>query len=121
MSFFEFTPDGEVPEWLNGAVSKTVVLFEYRGFESHPLRLNKMYCAYILKNDKDKQHYYGAAANVQIRLKSHNFGKVRSTKHRPPLKLIYFETFPTKTEALKREKFFKSKAGYAWLKNNNII
>ena len=30
---------GEVPEWLNGAVSKTVVrLSPYRGFESHPLR-----------------------------------------------------------------------------------
>ena len=31
---------GGVPEWLNGAVSKTVVrLTAYRGFESHPLRL----------------------------------------------------------------------------------
>jgi hypothetical protein len=30
---------GEVPEWLIGAVSKTVVaLTGYRGFESHPLR-----------------------------------------------------------------------------------
>ena len=30
---------GEVPEWLNGTVSKTVVLLtRYRGFESHPLR-----------------------------------------------------------------------------------
>ena len=30
---------GEVPEWLNGAVSKTVVARKgYRGFESHPLR-----------------------------------------------------------------------------------
>ncbi len=30
---------GEVPEWLNGAVSKTVDLRkEVRGFESHPLR-----------------------------------------------------------------------------------
>ena len=29
---------GEVPEWSNGAVSKTVVRFAYRGFESHPLR-----------------------------------------------------------------------------------
>ncbi len=30
---------GEVPEWLNGAVSKTVVVrMGHRGFESHPLR-----------------------------------------------------------------------------------
>ena len=37
-----YNPDrpGEVPEWLNGAVSKTVVVrMGHRGFESHPLRL----------------------------------------------------------------------------------
>ena len=32
---------GEVPEWSNGAVSKTVVRFAYRGFESHPLRQDR--------------------------------------------------------------------------------
>ena len=31
---------GEVREWLNRAVSKTVVPKRYRGFESHPLRQN---------------------------------------------------------------------------------
>ena len=31
-------PRGEVREWLNRAVSKTVVPKRYRGFESHPLR-----------------------------------------------------------------------------------
>ena len=32
-----------MPEWLNGAVSKTVVrLLAYRGFESHPLRQFKL-------------------------------------------------------------------------------
>ena len=29
---------GGVPEWSNGAVSKTVVPYGYRGFESHSLR-----------------------------------------------------------------------------------
>jgi hypothetical protein len=29
---------GEVPEWPNGAVSKTVEGFAFRGFESLPLR-----------------------------------------------------------------------------------
>ncbi len=27
-----------MPEWSNGTVSKTVVPYGYRGFESHPLR-----------------------------------------------------------------------------------
>ena len=34
----EITILGEVREWLNRAVSKTVVPFGYHGFESHPLR-----------------------------------------------------------------------------------
>ncbi len=33
-------PFGGVPEWSNGAVSKTVVPYGYRGFESLPLRQN---------------------------------------------------------------------------------
>ena len=32
---------GEVREWFNRTVSKTVVVFDNRGFESHPLRINK--------------------------------------------------------------------------------
>ena len=30
-----------MPEWLNGAVSKTVVRYAYRGFESLSLRVPK--------------------------------------------------------------------------------
>ena len=30
---------GGVPEWSNGVVSKTIVGFAYRGFESLPLRM----------------------------------------------------------------------------------
>ena len=32
---------GKVPEWSIGAVSKTVVRFAYRGFESLPFRENQ--------------------------------------------------------------------------------
>ena len=80
-----------------------------------------MYYVYILQSLKDGRYYYGCTANLPQRIKAHNQGRVRSTKHRRPLKLIYFETFESKTEALRRERFFKSKAGYAWLKNQGII
>jgi len=56
-----------------------------------------------------------------MRLKNHNLGKVGSTKSRTPFELIYFEEYETKSEASKREYFFKSIAGYTWLKNNKII
>jgi putative endonuclease len=45
---------------------------------------------------------------------------VRSTKANRPWDIHYVETFETKTEALKRENFFKSIDGYNWLKVNKI-
>jgi putative endonuclease len=51
----------------------------------------------------------------------HNKGKVRATKSRIPWKIHYYETFPTRKEAVQRELFFKSRSGYRWLKYNKII
>ena len=80
-----------------------------------------MYFVYILKSLKDNKYYYGSTGNIENRLKQHNHGKVKSTKNRRPLILHYSEQFEHKTDALKREIFFKSIDGYLWLKKNNII
>ena len=66
-------------------------------------------------------HYYGHTENLVQRLKRHNAGNVRSTKSGIPWKVIYFEQFSTKSEAYKRELFFKSINGYKFLKENKII
>jgi putative endonuclease len=83
--------------------------------------LSAVYYVYILQSQKDSSYYYGRSEDINSRFKSHNSGKVRSTKHRRPLKLIYFETFASKKEAIQRELFFKSIDGYVWLKNQGII
>jgi putative endonuclease len=80
-----------------------------------------MFYAYILKSLKDGTYYKGSTDNLQKRIKQHNSGKVKYTKGHLPYKLHYFEEFETRSEALKREKFFKSIDGYKWLKDNNII
>lgn len=80
-----------------------------------------MFFTYILQSEKDKRFYYGSTSDLETRVKAHNYGKVRSTKSRRPLNLIYSESFTTKKDAIQRELFFKSKAGYAWLKNQGII
>ncbi len=69
----------------------------------------------------DNKYYYGSTGDITSRLKQHNYGKVRSTKGRIPLVLHYSEQFENKSEASKRELFFKSFKGYIWLKKNNII
>ena len=78
------------------------------------------YIVYILKSSKDGGYYYGYTSDLEERLMRHNEGLVRSTKSRKPFIVHYFEVLETKTEALKRENFFKSIDGYNWLKENNI-
>ena len=88
---------------------------------SNPTFSAKMYFAYILKSLKDNKDYYGSTGNIESRLKQHNYGKVKSTKNRIPLILHYSEQFDNKSDAIKREIFFKSIEGYIWLKENDII
>jgi putative endonuclease len=80
-----------------------------------------MFFTYILKNFKGESHYYGHTKSLENRLLSHNKGKVRSTKGKRPWQLHYFESFETKSEAYKRELFFKSIEGYNFLKERKII
>ena len=70
---------------------------------------------------KDNKYYYGSTSDLDTRIKSHNSGKVRSTKNRRPLVVHYYEIIETKEEAIKREKFFNSISGYKWLKSEGII
>jgi len=80
-----------------------------------------MFYSYILISEKTSRHYYGHCEDLEIRLKRHNAGKVRSTKAYLPWKIQYFEEFPTRAEAAKREKFYKSINGYQWLQSAGII
>ena len=46
----------------------------------------------------------------------HNEGKVKSTKARTPLKLIYFEGCLNQQDATKREKYLKTAWGKRYIK-----
>ncbi len=78
-----------------------------------------MYTVYILISEKDKKRYVGCTSNLNRRLDEHNLGLVKSTKNRRPFKLIYTEEFSDKSEALKKEKFFKTGKGREYLRNIN--
>ncbi|MFA6469103.1 MAG: GIY-YIG nuclease family protein [Bacteroidota bacterium] len=70
------------------------------------------YCIYILKSLSQDRYYIGQTSNLPNRLKEHNSGKVFSTKPFRPWSIIHYETFPTRTEAIKREHFLKSPTGW---------
>ena len=53
--------------------------------------------------------------NPELRLKIHNSGKVRSTKHYRPFHLVFTEEVGNKEEARIREKYLKSAGGRRYL------
>jgi putative endonuclease len=80
-----------------------------------------MFAAYVLRSLRDGTHYYGSCSNLEQRLREHNNGKVRYTKGHAPYVVHYVEWYETRSEAFRRERFFKSIAGYLWLKDHAII
>lgn len=62
-----------------------------------------MYYVYMLQC-RDGSLYTGIAVDVQKRLSTHNRGKgAKYTRSRLPVRLVYQETQPDKSAALKRE------------------
>lgn len=53
---------------------------------------------------KDKTLYTGWTNDLQKRIKTHNDGKgAKYTKSRLPVRLVYYEVYETKQEAMRRE------------------
>lgn len=53
---------------------------------------------------KDNTLYTGWTTDLDKRIKTHNSGKgAKYTKSRRPVTLVYYETFHTKEEAMRRE------------------
>lgn len=46
-----------------------------------------MFYVYILQSLKDLRTYVGYSSDIERRIKEHNSGRVKSTKHRKPFKL----------------------------------
>jgi putative endonuclease len=63
-----------------------------------------MYYVYLLQSEKDKRFYVGFTSDLKRRIFEHNTAKVQSTKAFIPYRLIYFEGFRSKKDALNREK-----------------
>jgi len=68
-----------------------------------------MYYTYILESQKDRTFYIGQTNNLIDRLKRHNSGKLKSTCNKIPYKLVYYESFERRSEAMKREWEIKKK------------
>lgn len=65
------------------------------------------YWVYILKSNLDGNFYVGSTGNLEDRLKRHFAGRSKATKHRLPLRLVWFRQFNNKSEAVKTERYIK--------------
>lgn len=75
-----------------------------------------MFYVYILFSGKDEELYTGFTPNLKSRFKAHTNGYVKATKHRRPLKLIYYEAYAEESDARRRERYLKGGNGRGELK-----
>ncbi len=83
--------------------------------KSFYIKLVPMYFVYVLKSEYDRKRYVGSGESPEERLRRHNKGDYQFTKGHRPWKLIYQEEYPTRSDAMRREKLLKSGKGREWL------
>lgn len=72
---------------------------------------------YILLSEFDGTFYTGYTKDLNKRFSEHKLGKVKSTKNRQPLNLVYWEGCLNQQDATRREKYLKSGSGKRYLRN----
>lgn len=70
-----------------------------------------MFYVYILFSEKDIGLYIGTTKDLKKRFIQHKLGQVTSTRNRRPLKLVHYEAFLLKEDAIAREEFLKNGYG----------
>ncbi|MDP9230417.1 MAG: GIY-YIG nuclease family protein [Bacteroidota bacterium] len=76
-----------------------------------------MFFVYAIKSKLRNYIYVGLTNNLERRFIEHNNGENKSTKAYIPFDLIAKESFETRIEARKREKYLKSGIGKEYLKS----
>ena len=74
------------------------------------------YYVYVLQSLKIDWIYVGSTSDLKARFKSHNDGENLSTKGYKPFKLIFYEAYLNKSDALRREEYFKTTKGKTTLR-----
>jgi len=76
-----------------------------------------MYYVYLLECQKDKSWYIGFSENLKKRVQEHQNGYgCRTTSLKKEWKLVYYESYLDKKDAIGREIFLKGGSGRTYLK-----
>ena len=78
------------------------------------------YFVYIIESVSTGKRYVGHTDDLDRRVAEHNCPEHNRRKYTSrnsgPWKLIHQEQYPTRSEAMKREKFIKSRKSAAWIR-----
>jgi putative endonuclease len=70
-----------------------------------------MFYVYLLLSEKTGRRYVGSCEDVSDRLRRHNAGESKATKHGTPWKWLLLEEFLTRSAAMRRERYYKTGRG----------
>ena len=70
-----------------------------------------MFHVYVLRSVKTRRRYIGSCKDVDKRLHRHNDGHSKATRHGIPWVVLQTETFFTRSEAARRERYYKTGRG----------
>jgi putative endonuclease len=75
------------------------------------------YYSYVLRSLKNGILYKGSTQDIEKRINTHNSGKVKFSSKYMPWELVLIEEFETRSEAIQREKWYKTGVGRNWVFN----
>jgi len=73
------------------------------------------FSVYIVRSQTTGRFYVGHTANLTKRVREHNNNRTKSIRHRGPWELVYTEEFPTRAEAMQRERQIKQMKSHQWI------
>ncbi|MBI3405342.1 MAG: GIY-YIG nuclease family protein [Acidobacteria bacterium] len=75
------------------------------------------YFVYILQSESSGRYYVGQTKDLEERFKYHNSNYSKALRNRGPWKLVYFEEFETRAEAVRRERYIKRQKDRAYIEH----
>jgi putative endonuclease len=66
---------------------------------------------YVLLSATTGRRYIGSCQDLDDRVRRHNAGESKATKHGVPWELMFSERLATRSEALRRERYYKTGRG----------
>jgi len=70
-----------------------------------------MFYCYVLRSRKTGRRYIGSCEDLNERIRRHNAGDSKATKHGVPWVLVHSEAFATRAQATRRERYYKTGRG----------